>query len=148
LAKTKSKKSKLSANIDRINSIAKNNVSNSTILNTIFTPVSFAFNVSTITVPQMDAADSLVRIMKTYSDVKVLVAAYADSRGSFEYNMSLSEKRAASVKKYLVKNGIPTNRIITKGLGEMNLLNQCVDGVICSEEQHAVNRRVEMKLVK
>lgn len=114
----------------------------------MFTPITFAFNQSDITVPQMDAADSVVALMKSNPDVKAFVAAYADSRGSFEYNVRLCEKRASSVKTYLNKKGIPSHRIITKGLGEIHLLNECADGVECTEEQHAVNRRVELKLVK
>lgn len=130
--------------------IASSEVSNSDdqLVKLMFTPVTFAFNQSDITVPQMEAADSVVMLMKANPNVKAFVAAYADSRGSFEYNIRLSEKRAASVKAYLKKKGIPSSRIITKGLGEIHLLNECTDGVECSEEQHAVNRRVELKLVK
>jgi len=41
----------------------------------------------------------------------------------------------------LVSNGIDRNRLSAKGYGEYQLVNQCADGVECSEEEHQLNRR-------
>jgi tetratricopeptide (TPR) repeat protein len=97
---------------------------------------------------QMHAADSIAVLLKRYKNANVLVEAHADSRGSAEYNKRLTNKRAASVKQYLKQKGVTDSRIVTKGLGESGLLNECSDGVSCTEAQHSINRRVEMKIIK
>jgi outer membrane protein OmpA-like peptidoglycan-associated protein len=43
----------------------------------------------------------------------------------------------------LIENGIDENRLSSKGLGEMELVNHCSDGVKCSEDEHQMNRRSE-----
>lgn len=118
------------------------------LLSTHFTPVSFRFNDAAITAPQMDAADSIVQILKDNRALSVYITAHTDSRGSFSYNIALANKRALSMKRYLLNKGVSAGRIITKGLGESQLVNGCTDDVSCSEEQHALNRRVEMRLVR
>ena len=50
--------------------------------------------------------------------IKILICGYTDSRGSSEFNFRLSEKRAASIARYLIKKGIERNRLKTKGFGE------------------------------
>jgi outer membrane protein OmpA-like peptidoglycan-associated protein/tetratricopeptide (TPR) repeat protein len=113
-----------------------------------FKPVLFAFNDAGITPSQMQAADSVAQIIRTNPGLKVYIAAHTDSRGSFKYNIALSDRRAAAVRRYLLSKGVPASKIITKGLGESELLNECADGAECTEEQHSVNRRVNMRLVK
>ncbi len=56
--------------------------------------------------------------IKTITGVKVV--GHTDSRGSTAYNQKLSERRAASVRNYLVQMGIPANMISAYGEGEMN----------------------------
>ncbi len=118
------------------------------LLNKTFTPVQFKFNDAGIDAANMQAADSVALLLEANPGYKVFVVAHADSRGPFEYNLKLTNRRALSVKQYLLTKGVPASKIITRGLGETYLLNECADGVICTEEQHSVNRRVEMKLVK
>lgn len=127
--------------------VITNSYSNKELLDKKFTPVQFSFNNASINESQMLAADSIIALMKTNSSVKVFIAAHADSRGSFEYNLKLTDRRAASVKRYFMNNGVPSSRIISRGFGESKLLNECADDYPCTEEQHAVNRRVELKLV-
>jgi outer membrane protein OmpA-like peptidoglycan-associated protein len=96
----------------------------------------------------MQTADSIVALLNANNGLKVFIAAHADSRGGFEYNLKLTDKRSIAVKRYIMNRGIPSSRIITRGFGESQLLNNCADGISCSEAEHAVNRRVEMKLVR
>jgi outer membrane protein OmpA-like peptidoglycan-associated protein/tetratricopeptide (TPR) repeat protein len=113
-----------------------------------FTPVMFGFDNAGISPGLMQAADSVALILAANPELSAYVEAHTDSRGSFAYNMGLSGRRAASVKRYLVSKGVPGSRIITKGLGESRLLNECSDNTTCSEEMHSINRRVNMRLVK
>lgn len=113
-----------------------------------FNPILFKFNDAGVNPNSMESADSVVAYLKANRSLKVFLTGHADSRGPFEYNMKLSERRAATVRNYLIKKGIPANRIIVRGLSESQLLNECADGVTCTDEQHSINRRVELKLVR
>ncbi len=75
--------------------------------------------------------------------LKVEIRSHCDSRGSFGFNRNLSKKRAKAVMNYLIEKGIERNRLTSKGIGEKELLNECSDGVSCTEEQHQENRRSE-----
>lgn len=75
----------------------------------------------------------------------VEVGSHTDSRGSAASNQDLSERRSKSVVEYLNQRGIETLQMIAVGYGESNLLNECRDGVNCSEAKHFENRRTEFK---
>jgi peptidoglycan-associated lipoprotein len=55
--------------------------------------------------------------MKRWASTQIVVEGHADSRGSSEYNLALGNRRATSVRDYLVNLGVPANRItvISKG---------------------------------
>lgn len=90
--------------------------------------------------------DKLVEILEKNPDVSVRVMSHTDSRASDKYNMRLSERRAKGVVAYLNARGIDQSRISGKGYGETKLVNHCANGVVCSEEEHAKNRRTEFGL--
>ncbi|MBS7253612.1 OmpA family protein [Flavobacterium branchiicola] len=83
----------------------------------------------------------VIEVMKEYPTMKVEVASHTDSRASKAYNLTLSQKRAKSTLEFMVKSGISRDRLTAKGYGESKLVNKCADGVECSEEEHAQNRR-------
>jgi outer membrane protein OmpA-like peptidoglycan-associated protein len=62
--------------------------------------------------------------------------------------MKLGVRRATAALNYLVDNGIKSNRITIKSFGESGLVNQCSDGVACTDQEHALNRRAEFELSK
>jgi outer membrane protein OmpA-like peptidoglycan-associated protein/tetratricopeptide (TPR) repeat protein len=92
--------------------------------------------------------DKVVKAMKDNPDIVIELGAHTDSRGSSQSNLSLSDKRAKLSAAYIVSRGIDKARIYGKGYGETMLINKCSDGVSCTEEEHAVNRRTEFKIVK
>jgi outer membrane protein OmpA-like peptidoglycan-associated protein/tetratricopeptide (TPR) repeat protein len=114
----------------------------------VFEPILFKFNDAGITFAQKQSADTVIVLYRNNTGQRISIKAYTDSRGDASYNISLSNRRAASVKRYLVQNGIPASKILVSGLGEKELLNACADGVSCTEEQHAVNRRVVVTLME
>lgn len=81
-------------------------------------------------------------------NVRMELVAHTDARGTAIYNMALSDKRANSAMQYLVDKGVVADRLTAIGKGESELLNQCSDGVKCTEAQHQLNRRTEFKIVK
>ncbi len=89
----------------------------------------------------------LVRFMQDNPTVKVEVGSHTDCRSSHKYNETLSQNRANASVDYVVSQGIDRSRITGKGYGETVLLNECADGVNCSEAQHSINRRTEMKVI-
>lgn len=89
----------------------------------------------------------LVRFMKDNPSVKVELSSHTDCRNTAEYNQTLSQNRANASVDYLVSQGISRDRLTGKGYGESKLLNRCADGVECSEAEHAINRRTEMKVI-
>ena len=85
----------------------------------------------------------VIAVLKKYPEMKIDVRSHTDSRSDYNYNMNLSEKRAISTLNYIVKNGVDKSRVGGKGYGESELLNNCKDGVPCSDEDHQQNRRSE-----
>ena len=92
--------------------------------------------------------DKLVDLLKRNPGIKIELGSHTDCRGSSAYNEKLSQKRAESAVEYIITQGIDKNRITAKGYGEKVPVNNCVDGVKCSEEQYQLNRRTEFKVTE
>ncbi len=88
--------------------------------------------------------DELVEAMNEYPDGEFEISGHTDLRGAADYNQRLSEDRAKTVKKLLVKRGFPANRIkaVGKGLTEPIVPNAQ------TEPEHEQNRRVEVRLIE
>jgi outer membrane protein OmpA-like peptidoglycan-associated protein len=91
--------------------------------------------------------DKLVKMMRDNSKMRIELRAHTDSRSEAEFNQKISEGRAKASAEYLFKRGISRARVEYKGYGETQLVNNCADGVQCSEEEHAKNRRTEIKIL-
>ena len=89
----------------------------------------------------------LVQFMQDNPSVKVELSSHTDCRNTAAYNQTLSENRAKASVDYVVSQGISRDRLIGVGYGEAKLLNRCADGVNCSEAEHSINRRTEMKVI-
>ncbi|MBL7944211.1 MAG: OmpA family protein, partial [Flavobacteriales bacterium] len=87
--------------------------------------------------------DELVKLFKNNQNLSFEIRSHCDCRGSDEYNIDLSTKRAKAVTDYLVAKGVPRYIITSKGFGESELVNECDDGVFCDEMRHEENRRTE-----
>lgn len=104
-----------------------------------FEPVRFAFNESSLTSDAQQRLRALADCLKGQK-MNVTLEGHADERGTEEYNLQLSNRRAASVKKYLTDLGVSSGNLETVGFGENR---PAVQG--SSEEAWAANRRVEFK---
>ncbi len=104
----------------------------------------YNFNDAAIRPDARDELNTLVSILNNYPTLAIEIASHTDSRGGTSYNRQLSQRRADKVVAYLVRQGISASRLIPKGYGESTLLNQCSDGVDCSELDHQYNRRTEI----
>ncbi|MDN3673504.1 OmpA family protein [Flavobacterium branchiarum] len=72
----------------------------------------------------------------------VELGAHTDNRGTEEYNLDLSAKRADSVVKYLISKGVPSYLITGKGYGKAKLIHK---ETTVSEAQHQENRRITLQ---
>jgi len=87
--------------------------------------------------------NEVVDIMKRYQTLNLEIAAHTDNMGAFEYNMTLSQRRAQSMVDYLVSQGIEAERLIGKGYGESRPIASNT-----TEEGKMLNRRVEFIILE
>ncbi len=104
--------------------------------------VTFETDRSDIRADFFDVLHSVSLVLKEFDKTLIEAAGHTDSTGTHEYNQSLSERRADSVRRYLRAQGIPDLRIIALGYGETRPIanNDTVSG-------RAQNRRVELTLI-
>ena len=85
----------------------------------------------------------MIDFMRKNPSLVIEIGGHTDTQGSENYNLTLSGKRAGSVVKYLVENGIPAPRLKSKGYGFSLPLTQN-----STEEGRATNRRTEFKILE
>ncbi len=110
------------------------------------TLVYFALNSSEINKDSRRYLNKLLSILNQNQNIEIHLEGHTDSQGAAEYNLKLSQARVDAVEKFLLNNGIDPSRVSGRGYGESRLLNHCADGVLCKDEEHAVNRRIEFKI--
>lgn len=87
--------------------------------------------------------DRVVKFLNEYPTVEIEISAHTDSKGSDNYNLTLSDNRAKSVRDYIVSMGIPAARVISAGYGETKPVE-----TNDTDEGRQLNRRVEFKILK
>jgi outer membrane protein OmpA-like peptidoglycan-associated protein/tetratricopeptide (TPR) repeat protein len=112
----------------------------------VLNPIYFEFNKSNITQEGAFELDKLVQVMKANDKLVIFAKSHTDNRGSDVYNLNLSDRRAKSTVQYILSKGIASGRITGKGFGESEPKVDCKE--ICTEEEHAQNRRSEFLIVK
>jgi outer membrane protein OmpA-like peptidoglycan-associated protein len=88
--------------------------------------------------------NKLEAVLRQNQNVKVEISGHTDAYGRWDYNRTLSQKRAEAVKDYLLKKGIDARRIKAIGYGESKPIASNDD----EEEGRALNRRVEFKVLQ
>lgn len=91
--------------------------------------------------------DNLAQILIENPEVRIEIGSHTDSRATAEYNLKLSQRRSDAVVAYLISKGITPSRLVAKGYGESQLINNCADGVDCPEEEHQANRRTVIEIL-
>ncbi|WP_298224539.1 OmpA family protein [Flavobacterium sp.] len=103
--------------------------------------VRFDFNKSTLTAQAKTNLDKLVKVFTEYPDTNIVIYGYTDSSGADDYNLKLSDQRAASVKAYLTKKGLSAARFTTTGMGEADPIESNE-----TDAGRSKNRRVEFAI--
>jgi len=100
----------------------------------------YDYNKSTIRRDAELILEVVAAAMKS-SNKALSINAHTDSRGNNNYNAKLSQKRAKAAKRFLISQGIDASRIDINWSGEVQLTNRCDDGVVCTADEHQLNRR-------
>lgn len=103
--------------------------------------VTFAFNSTEISPSFQQSLNKVADSLKQYPNSLVDVYGHTDSVGSDAFNLDLSKRRADSVARYLMMQGVASARIQTQGMGKNYPV---ADNA--TEEGRAKNRRVEIKI--
>jgi len=122
--------------------------------------------------PEAEADLEVVwELMNQYPDMKIELGSHTDNRGDATYNRNLSQRRAESARRWLMRKGVPRERIEAVGYGEgvpktvtakvaqthdfmpegTVLTVDFINGLADEEQQevaHAINRRTEFKIIE
>jgi len=102
----------------------------------------FDFDKWTIQTASYPELNNLVAVLKRFPDMRIQIRGHTDNYGEDDYNQRLSERRSASVRNYLVENGISSRRIESAGYGE-KLPVQSNE----TDAGRQANRRIEVKVL-
>lgn len=111
-------------------------------------PIYFDLDKSYIRPDAAIELEKVIRIMNKYPTMVVQGTSHTDSRGSDNYNASLSRRRAKSTVDYIKSKGVDPSRISSMGYGETRLVNHCTNGVKCGKGEHQMNRRTEFVVIR
>ena len=105
--------------------------------------VNFDFDTAVLSPSSGRILDAVAQTLLQYPDTRFLVCGYTDSRGSDEYNESLSRDRAKAVWQALVDRGVPAGRLAWRGFGKRIALMPSS----ASEEQRRIDRKVVLERI-
>lgn len=113
--------------------------------------IEYDFDAATLRPKSKEILDKLVEFLVLNDNISIEIRSHTDARGNDDYNLKLSDKRAASVVTYLVGHGIDKDRLESKGMGETEPLDDCSKYPECGDTRteecdcHQKNRRTAFK---
>jgi outer membrane protein OmpA-like peptidoglycan-associated protein len=118
----------------------------------ILEKVYFETNKAKIQQRSFNLLSQVASILKANPKItKVRIEGHTDARGSADYNLELSERRAESVQEYLIGKGVSADRLVAKGYGETKPVEEdCKDKASSKERKRcwSKNRRVEFTILE
>lgn len=105
----------------------------------VLTDILFEFNSAELDDKATKELDQAVAFLLANPEVKIEIAGHTDSQGNDDYNIKLSDSRAASVYRYFLKKSVPKENLVFKGYGESQPIAVGTDA-----SQAARNRRIEL----
>jgi outer membrane protein OmpA-like peptidoglycan-associated protein len=102
-----------------------------------FQSIQFEFNSADLTTAARETLDTVAAVLEKplFASSKFVIEGHTDGKGSAEYNLALSERRAQAVVHYLVQHGVAADQLSARGMGESKPFDK-------SDPNAAVNRRV------
>jgi len=105
--------------------------------------VFFDFGKATLRKESFKALNNLVEVLNLKSTMLIEISGHTDNIGKPDDNLLLSQKRADAVKDYLIKKGIKSERLVAKGYGDTQPIDDNE-----SEQGRQNNRRTEVRIIK
>ncbi len=106
-----------------------------------FTKIYFDFDSAMLNAEGLDALTANAKILMDNTDIKVEIQGHADERGTTDYNLALGQKRADTVQKYIIAEGVSPQRLTTISYGEERPLDPSHTEIAWSK-----NRRAEFRI--
>lgn len=110
--------------------------------------LTFFTNGKGLTPKDEEELNPILNILKKNQALKIEITAHTDVRMAAEFASELTARQAQSIKTYLEKKGVNSKRIKAVGKGNSELRKICEGSADCSEEDHMLNRRVELLIYK
>lgn len=109
----------------------------------VFKDIQFESNKANLKASSFPTLNKIAEALKAQPDLKVEIQGHTDNRGKRDYNVGLSQRRAETVKAYLVSRGVDSERLVPRGYGPNRPVapNSTAQG-------RANNRRVEFKPIR
>lgn len=110
--------------------------------NFVFEPIYFDYDKAEIRPEHYQYLNSMIRVIKGHTDLRVLVTGHTDSDGSDKYNDELSKRRAQAIVDYFVARGLKEDRLEFDFKGEKSPVDSNT-----TPEGRQRNRRVDFKFI-
>lgn len=91
--------------------------------------------------------DKLAFFLQKNPEVTVELSSHTDIRGDDFNNLDLSARRSKAARDYVVSRGVPLHRVVARGYGESQILNDCVTVRSCDESEHEINNRIDVRVL-
>jgi len=117
----------------------------------ILVNLNYEYNKAELVKESIPVMEEIITILKKHKEIKINILAHTDCKGSADYNLALSQKRADYVMNHMIEEGISADRLKAIGMGEGSPLKmtECdCDKNACTEAQLALNRRSEFVIIK
>ena len=111
--------------------------------NTLTEMVFFDYDMSDIRADMQDVLNRKAALLRANPSVTMRIDGHADERGTVEYNLALSLRRANAVREYLTGFGVDVSRLEVAGYGEEKPLDSGT-----TEDAYARNRRAEFQITR
>ena len=112
---------------------------NKNVANTVY----FGFDKYNLTPEAKDTLGQVSSWLKMYTQRNITVEGHTDRRGTVEYNLALGNRRAESVKSFLVESGVDSSRVSTISYGKESPVSEGKN-----EQDHAMDRRAQAIVVE
>ncbi|MGL5233632.1 MAG: OmpA family protein [Empedobacter falsenii] len=120
-----------------------------TTINAYLEGIEFDYNSDRIREQSYEKLNHASEVLLANPDFKFIVEGHTDAAGGVDYNQKLSERRAASVVRYLANKGVDTTKLSTVGKGKSDLKwPECNPVTNCPAWKNLENRRVIFKEIK
>ncbi|MCF6349817.1 MAG: OmpA family protein [Flavobacteriaceae bacterium] len=110
--------------------------------------IGFNFNEARLLKRHTYQLDKAIILMLANPKLHIEIESHTDSRGEDEFNMNLTRERIDALIEYIGFKGVSIRKIKGIAYGETKPINNCVNGIECTEEEFLINRRTTFKLIK